>query len=58
VQAVVILAVTWSVSPVDLGVAVVIAGLVVAAGAIGSVAVANRGSGAGAVGANATMAAP
>jgi len=33
-------------------------GLVVAAGAIGSVAVANRGSGAGAVGANATMAAP
>lgn len=53
-----ILAVTWWVSPVDLGVAVVIAGLVVAAGAIGSVAVANRVGGAGAVGADATMAAP
>jgi low temperature requirement protein LtrA len=58
VQGVVILAVTWWVSPIDLGVAVVIAGLVVAAGATGSVVIANRVGGAGPVEVDATMAAP
>jgi len=58
VQAVVILAVTWWLSPVDLGVTVMSAGLVVAAGSIGSVAVANRVGGAEAVEADATIAAP
>jgi len=57
VQAVATLAVTWWVAPLDLGVAVVTAGLLVAAGAIASVAVANR-RGAGLVEPDATMAAP
>ncbi len=51
-QSLVILGVTWSVAPVDLGVAVV-----VAAGVIVSVAMANRVGGDGVVGADATMAA-
>jgi low temperature requirement protein LtrA len=56
-QTVVILAVTWWVAPLDLGVAVVTAGLVVAAGAIASVVAANRVGGAGHTDADATMAA-
>jgi low temperature requirement protein LtrA len=55
-QSVVILAVIWWVAPLDLGVAVVIAGLVVAAGAIASVATANRVGGAGPADVDATMA--
>jgi len=57
-QATVILAVTWWVSPIDLGVAVVLAGLGVAAGAIGSVAIANGVGGAGVVGSDATIVMP